>query len=370
MAGHVEDLHKRKDGTKKPTYGKGLRWRVIYDDGGKRRSKSFRTQDQARAFLTSVDHKQRAGEYVPAENRKALIGDLLPAWEASKLRDKPSTRDRIGTDVRVSIAPKWAGHQVGKVERREVQAWVSDMHASGLSARTVDTRYGTFRTFMNWCVTEGHVPASPCQNIVLPRGRTREHLYLTPAEVLALLDKIDPHYRPLVEFLVTTGCRFGEACELRVKDLDLDRRRASIARNYTHGQATTPKSHKRRSVPLTGPMVGTLAGIVEGAPRDRLVFTAKRGGRVDIANFRNAYWRDAVKTAGLPEEFQVKELRHTAASLAVSSGANVKAVQRMLGHASAALSLDIYADLFTDDLDAVADRMGKLLEVPRRTEST
>jgi integrase len=48
------------------------------------------------------------------------------------------------------------------------------------------------------------------------------------------------------------------------------------------------------------------------------------------------------------------DLRHTAASLAVSAGANVKAVQRMLGHASAAMTLDVYADLFDDDLEAVA----------------
>ncbi|MFC8732107.1 tyrosine-type recombinase/integrase [Luteimicrobium sp. NPDC057192] len=48
------------------------------------------------------------------------------------------------------------------------------------------------------------------------------------------------------------------------------------------------------------------------------------------------------------------DLRHTAASLAVSSGANVKAVQRMLGHASASMTLDVYADLFDDDLDSVA----------------
>jgi len=51
------------------------------------------------------------------------------------------------------------------------------------------------------------------------------------------------------------------------------------------------------------------------------------------------------------------ELRHTAASLAISSGANVKAVQRMLGHASAAMTLDVYAGLFDDDLDGLADRM-------------
>ena len=51
------------------------------------------------------------------------------------------------------------------------------------------------------------------------------------------------------------------------------------------------------------------------------------------------------------------DLRHTAASLAIQSGANVEAVQRMLGHASAAMTLDVYADLFDDDLDLVAVRL-------------
>jgi integrase len=51
------------------------------------------------------------------------------------------------------------------------------------------------------------------------------------------------------------------------------------------------------------------------------------------------------------------DLRHTAASLAVQAGANVKAVQRMLGHASAAMTMDVYAGLFGDDLDAVAERL-------------
>jgi integrase len=51
------------------------------------------------------------------------------------------------------------------------------------------------------------------------------------------------------------------------------------------------------------------------------------------------------------------DLRHTAASLAISAGANVKAVQRMLGHASAAMTLDRYADLFEDDLDGVAEAL-------------
>lgn len=58
------------------------------------------------------------------------------------------------------------------------------------------------------------------------------------------------------------------------------------------------------------------------------------------------------------------DLRHTAASLAVSAGANVKAIQRMLGHKDAAMTLNTYADLFEDDLDQVADA----LDVARRKQ--
>ena len=71
---------------------------------------------------------------------------------------------------------------------------------------------------------------------------------------------------------------------------------------------------------------------------------------------RDSYWARAIKTSGIPR-ITPHELRHTAASLAVQSGANIKAVQRMLGHSSAAMTLDVYADLFDDDLDQLADRL-------------
>jgi len=61
------------------------------------------------------------------------------------------------------------------------------------------------------------------------------------------------------------------------------------------------------------------------------------------------------------------DLRHTAASLAISAGANPKVVQRMLGHASAAMTLDVYADLFDSDLDSVAENVSKMW--PRQVNS-
>ena len=74
---------------------------------------------------------------------------------------------------------------------------------------------------------------------------------------------------------------------------------------------------------------------------------------------RPAWFDVAARAIGEPG-LTPRELRHTAASLAIKSGANVKAVQRMLGHATAAMTLDRYADLFDDDLDEVADRLDAL----------
>jgi integrase len=91
------------------------------------------------------------------------------------------------------------------------------------------------------------------------------------------------------------------------------------------------------------------------APTD-LVFTTASGARLRSSNFRQRFWLEAIKACGLAG-LRVHDLRHTAASLAVNSGANPKVVQQMLGHASAAMTLDVYAGLFNPDLDDVADRL-------------
>lgn len=83
-----------------------------------------------------------------------------------------------------------------------------------------------------------------------------------------------------------------------------------------------------------------------------LVFTAPKGGVVWLRNWRRRVLDPAVEAAGLGG-LTPPELRHTAASIA--AGANVKAVQRMLGHASAAMTLDVHSGPFDDDPDAVAD---------------
>jgi integrase len=96
-----------------------------------------------------------------------------------------------------------------------------------------------------------------------------------------------------------------------------------------------------------------LGSMIEG---DDLIFTSPEGQPLHTSNFHRRVWQPAITEIGLGD-LVPHDLRHTAASLAISAGASVKAVQRMLGHASAQITLDRYSHLYDDDLEKLADSM-------------
>lgn len=120
-----------------------------------------------------------------------------------------------------------------------------------------------------------------------------------------------------------------------------------------------------------------VAGTCRGKAHGDLIWPARDGGHLGPPSSVRSWLSGAVercqktaKAARVKESagggepttpvfprITAHDLRHTAASLAVSAGANVKVVQRMLGHASAAMTLDVYADLFDDDLNGVAQKL-------------
>ena len=118
----------------------------------------------------------------------------------------------------------------------------------------------------------------------------------------------------------------------------------------------TPKTHQHRSVVVPRFIREDLGRQLAGkAPAD-LVFASRAGTPLRVQNFRRDWFDRAAHAVGL-SGLTPHELRHTAASLAIASGASVKGVQSMLGHASAQMTLDRYGHLFPDELDAVADRL-------------
>lgn len=171
----------------------------------------------------------------------------------------------------------------------------------------------------------------------------------------------------MVLFLAYTGLRRGEMAALRVKDLDMLRRVVNVDQAVTEvGRELiygTPKDHFRRSVPFLSFLVDMLAERCEGKRADEFVFTAPQGGALRNCNWCRRSFEPAMAHLldAYPdlERLTPHDLRHTAASLAISAGADVRAVQKMLGYASAAMTLDVCADIFDDDLDAVGEALSK-----------
>lgn len=127
--------------------------------------------------------------------------------------------------------------------------------------------------------------------------------------------------------------------------LDVALRDRRIASNPARGVKLPRKVAKPRTYLTHQPTSGWFNGAVTRAQvsADQAIVDALAAGRQPSPSFPRVTPHD---------------LRHTAASLAISAGAHVKAVQRMLGHASAVMTLDTYADLFDDDLDTVSEALG------------
>lgn len=257
------------------------------------------------------------------------------------------------------VEPRWGRVALGDIKPTAVAAWLAELgqgteQTKAVGASVVKRTHHVLSQILADAVRDNLIPRNPAAGLSLPRTSRKRHVYLTHQQVGALADEAG-EYGTLVLLLAYTGLRWGEGVGLRVQNLDLLRKRIQIEENAVQagGQmhVGTPKSHKQRTVPLPAFLVPLLARQCEDKGRADLLFGD--GEHLRRPHPESGWFAKAVAGSGIPR-VTPHDLRHTAASLAVSAGANVKAVQRMLGHASAAMTLDLYADLFDDDLEAVA----------------
>jgi integrase len=253
-----------------------------------------------------------------------------------------------------------------------VAAWTASLTLSGLSPASVRYTHRVLSLVLGLAVRDGRLPRNPADGTPMPRPVAHDKRFLSSAQVASLASAAGP-YGTAIKVLAFCGLRFGELAALRVRRVDLLRRRLDIAESVAivAGKAvfSTPKTHSTRSVPLPRTVADELAQQMAGKDADDFVFPAPGGGVLRIGNFRKRTFDPACRAAGL-EGLTPHELRHTAASLAVAAGGNVKVVQRMLGHASAAMTLDVYAGLFTDDLEGMADRLDGIAADSLRTQAS
>lgn len=363
------------------TTGGATRYRVRYRTPDRRQTdkRGFKTKRDAEQWLSENEVSKLRGEYVAPSLGKITVGELGPDWLArQKGHMKPSGFRSYESAWRVHVEPKWGRFRVSDVAHTEVQAWVSEL-AGKRGPVIVQTVYSVLARILDDAVRDRRLAANPARGVKLPARSKRKNVYLTGDQLQELAVEAG-RYRSLVLLLGTAGLRWGEAAALRVSDIDFLKRRVVLHQNAVtvnnRVHVGTLKSGENRTVALAAFVVDELAKTCRGKGRDELIWSSRSGGHLGPPSAHDSWLAGAVercqKAADAARAKESKDgepttpvfpritahaLRHTAASLAISSGANVKVVQRMLGHASAAMTLDVYADLFDSDLTVVADKL-------------
>jgi integrase len=336
------------------------RWR---DPGGRQRKKNFARRIDAQRWLDQMRADMHRGYYIDPAAGKVRVNDVAASWALGLGHLKESTAARYRGLLRRHVLPRFGTWPIAKIGHSDVRDWVHELSSTGLAPGTVRQAHRVLSLILDEAVQDGRLARNPARGVQLPRASRLEPRFLTAEEVARLIEAAGSEGLTIA-VLAFCGLRFGELAGLRVRQVNFLRRRFVVAESVTEvgGRLvwSTPKTNRSRSVPFPPSLASQIEARCAGKRPDDLVFTAPVGGPLRLRNWRSRVFDPACKAVGLVE-VKPHDLRHTAASLAIAAGANVKAVQRMLGHASAAMTLDVYAGLFGDDLDAVAAALDGLV---------
>jgi integrase len=346
--------------------GGAKRYRVRYRTPERKSAEKagFTTKRDAQTFANTIEVTMAKGDYVAPASGKATIGSLSDAY-LSQAHVKATTASKWRSAWEYRVGPRWSETAIGEVRPSAIKSWVSELKADGVGAASIESALGVLRGILEAAKEDRLITVNHAAGIKAPKRGHVQRGYLSHQQVSALTDELSRGDAVFVAFLAYTGLRFGEAAALRVSSFDMLRRRVNITEAVAEDRGklvtSTPKDHERRTVPFPAFLANEISALMVGKSRGALVFCSQKGVQRRVSVFRPKMFLPAVRRVQLSDpdfpSITPHDLRHTAASLAISAGANVKGVQTMLGHASAAMTLDTYADLFPDDLDAVAARL-------------
>ncbi|MCH9275662.1 site-specific integrase [Bifidobacterium amazonense] len=372
-------------------YGSGMRWRcrwfVVKPDGTKQsKTKAFDKLCDAEEFQAALEDDIRRGRYIDPNADQRLFRDVADQWIETKLDIKPSTLGRYQRELRVYINPTWGDKTLREITLKDLQSWVTGLQKGDYKAELPVNKKGVMRkpkplsarsirnivkvvmaAVFEYAITNKWIRENLAKQVVTPKIETKDEdmVFLTVPEVELLADTAADNGRDvdglLIRFLAYTGVRINEALALQIQDLDFKGRKARIRRTWSDDgngkmQLGTPKNGEARTIALPGSLIAQLEKLAEDQSKSEFLFRAKRGGYIHDHNWRTRVWYPTVKAVGMEDEgVNIHSLRHTYASIAIANGADVKTLQKQLGHATASITLDIYAALWPERLNEVAD---------------
>lgn len=360
---------------KSKRHGRGKRWRVRWVDPetGKPRTELFERRADAERHDANVHADISRGQYVDPRAGQMTVADFAEQWRRTLLH-RGSTAERTERAVRRHIVPVLGHLPLAAVRSSHIRGWVKDRMVA-LAPSTLAVVYsGILVPLFNSAVADKRIGTSPCVGIRLPEIPDSRYYIARASEVHALAEALPVLYRPIVYLAAGCGWRPGEIFGLEADALDLDAREVEVRHQLTVISGRRPylappktkTSARTNELPtITADALRAHLGRFPVVPAEvedetdprrpvtrlaRLLFTREDGRPIHRADW-SYIWRPAVKAAGLPEGFGLRDLRHYFATVLIFGGANVKTVQLAMGHTTPTVTLNTYVGYWPDSVD-------------------
>lgn len=337
-------------------------------------SATFPTLREAKVFKSDRDNEAALGarRFDPRLGRAPLQRIWTQFSDSKKPAVSPKTWSGYTQHWKLRIKPRFGHVPVDEITRGDVQVFVDGLTV-GPWAKVSTLRL--LRSILDVAHQDGRIHRNPAVGVSAGRIPERErHRYLTAQEVEKLAVACGSQ-GDVVTVLAYTGLRWSELVGLRVRDLDLVARRLYVRRAAPEVEGRIvigpPKTRAGiRTVPLPQVVIDILKTRIGGRAPDEPAVTSPNGAMLRSNNWRrHTHWNDALEKTDLAP-LTIHDLRHTYASLARKSGADLRYVQKTMGHSTPTVTANIYSDLYSDELDQVATNLDQLHETETKTKKT
>ena len=367
---------KRKAGDGTVRQRKDGRWegRIVigYDDNGYPKTKNVLAKTKKECVEKLQKLKAECGGLKPEKVRPEMaFGDWLTYWyeNHSKPKIRPTTQETYESRIRLHIIPEIGGIPLNKLTQNDLQQFYgrlkksgrkrfTDKYGEGLSDRMVRMCHATCRSALEKAVQDGLIRVNPAIGCKLPPKKAREMQVLTREELQRFLiqAKFEGYYEVFLLDLAT-GLRRGELMALQWDDLNFKTGVLNVNKQVydVRGQLqiSTPKTKNSIRKIVLPPAVVAVLREYKKAVDSRWMFPSPvKEDRPITPSVVRKRLQLILEHAGC-KHVRFHDLRHTFATLALQNGMDVKTLSAMLGHVSAATTLDIYTHI-TDDMQRTA----------------
>lgn len=357
-ANHSGTIRKRSDG----------RWEARITAGyneasGKaiRRSVYGDTQGEVRKQMTAILRDIDRGTYIPPS--KQTVNQWFDEWlnTFAKAKIKPTTYLHYEAFIKNYVKPHIGTMELQAVRGQHIQKIYNAMTRKGLSGKTVKNAAAIMHKAFSVAVKQGYIIANPCDAAEQPKVKVREIAPLKDADIPKFLSAIDKSpLRNALAVCLFAGLREGELLGLSWRQIDFENGKILVSQQLQREKKaggiyyicdTTKSGKPRRIEPpqicfeylKSEKVKQTESRLKAGAlwnNENDLVFTDEVGNHIAIHTFYKRF-KEVAKEIGR-EDARPHDLRHTAATVMIASGADVKSVQDFLGHATASFTLNVY----------------------------